>query len=736
MPNDEMSQFLGVFLDEASEQLDALESAVLNLEGGSNPELVQELFRSAHTLKGSSQAMGLVSMGDVTHAMEDLLEKLRQGELNVTPMLVDTLFRSLDLLKRLKQEIAATGEPSTDTGEVISRLRTLLETAVFAPALPAQRVANDSAPFQHRPLPEAAAIAAQAARSAGWEVYRMTIRIAPDCAMKSVRALMFLQSLETLGSILDTTPGEDELENEDFGHDFRTVYATEHHPEDIRSLCFSVPEIVTVDFELLARIDSASGSPSCEPCSTADQRVADLGPEARGKNSGELHGTGPATSQTVRVDVSRLDTIQDLVGALAIDRARMAQQSASLRDLFSGEALVEQLQEAVENAGRTTLKLQQEVLKTRIAPIGHVFDRMPRVIRDLSLKLGKNVDFVVSGGETEVDRPILEAISDPITHLLRNSMDHGIEQTCDRTTAGKPERASVWLRAWHQDNHVVIEVEDDGRGMDPGRLRRRAVESGLMTAEAADRLTDREAVSLMFAPGFSTAETVTGVSGRGVGMDIVKSNLARIGAQLDVHTKVGIGTTFAIRLPDTVAILRSQLVGVASTIWAIPLDSVRETIRIRASQIHIVDRREAIVLRGRAIPLVRLHRLLRGGVAEMVTRYNYARKSNSITLDSAQDVEENKREQTYYVVVVGVGDRHVGLVVESLLGEQETVIKSLGKFVGDVRGISGATILGDGSIALIVDVYGLLAIITEAAEAAEATKTTEATEEKVGAYAA
>jgi two-component system chemotaxis sensor kinase CheA len=725
MPNEEMAQYLGVFLDEASEQLDVLERAILDLEHNSTAELLQEIFRAAHTLKGSSRAMGFISMGELTHAMEDVFDKLRHGELAVSHGLVDTLFQGLDLLKALKEEIASAGESSTDTAEITARLRAVLDGAAPAESGTAGPAAESSA-FRHGALSETARMAALEARAAGCDVYRLTVSVAHDCAMKSVRALMTLQSLETIGSILDTTPGEEAIENEEFGHEFGLAFATERPAEDVRSLCLSIAEITEVDIQPLESSHSGPASPALATVNVPghDERVADLGPEARGKSPEEVKKAAPAQSQTVRVDVNRLDNLLNLVGELVIDQTRIAQLSGRLEDRFSNDLLIDQLQEAAAHFGRITLEMQEEIMKARMLPNDHVFNRFPRMIRDLAQKLGKDVDFVVSGRETELDRSVIEVIGDPLIHLLRNSVDHGIEGPADRRDTGKPEKGSVWLRARHEENHIVIEIEDDGKGLDPDRLRRRAVENGSLTPEAAARLSDREAINLIFGSGFSTAETVTDVSGRGVGMDIVKSNLTRFGALLDVDSRVGRGTKFTIKLPLTLAIIRGLLVKVSSGVYAVPLASVLETIRIPASQVHVVNHREVFVQRGSTLPLVRLHELFHGGTAVVETRGNHARKSDSLTLESAQDVEEKKREQTYYVVVVGVGDRQVGLVVESLLGEQEIVIKSLGKFVGDVRGISGATILGDGSIALIVDVNGLLTIATEA------------TEEKVGAYAA
>jgi two-component system chemotaxis sensor kinase CheA len=754
MLNEEMAQFLGVFLDEASEQLELLERAILDLEHNSTPELLQEIFRAAHTLKGSSRAMGFTSMGELTHAMEDVFDKLRQDEIAVSLPIVDALFEGLDLLKNLKEEIATAGEATTDTSDLTSRLRAVMDGAPKAGGA-AEPVAEASAgvatpgeiAFQHTALTETARMAMQDAKSVGCTVYQITVAIASDCAMKSVRALMLMQSLETIGSILATTPDEEAIENEEFEFQFGLVFASEKSVDEIRSLGMHIAELTGLEITPLSEAGKAPVTPSAPaaeapkeaiapaataavavaPAAVSDERILDMGPAARGKAPEEAKKAVAATQgQTVRVDVSRLDNLLNLVGELVIDQTRIAQLSSRIEERFGNDALIDHLQEAAAHFGRITLEMQEEIMKARMLPIDNVFNRFPRMIRDLAQKLDKDVDLVVSGRETELDRSVIEVIGDPLIHLLRNSVDHGVEKPADRIAAGKPEKGTVWLRARHEENHIVIEIEDDGKGLDPEKLKKKAVENGALTPDAAARLSEREAINLIFGSGFSTAEVVTDVSGRGVGMDIVKSNLTRFGALLDVDSKLGRGTRFTIKLPLTLAIIRGLLVKVSSSVYAVPLASVLETLRIPSSMIHVVNHREVIVQRGVTLPLVRLHELFHGStavvraVAQVAASGKRVKKEKPV-LKTSSDVEESKQDRMHYVVVVGVGDRQVGLVVESLLGEQEVVIKSLGKFVGDVRGISGATILGDGSIALIVDVNGLLAI---------------ATEEKVEAYAA
>lgn len=710
MPNEEMAQFLGVFLDEATEQLELLEKDILALETGASPDLLQEIFRAAHTLKGSSRAMGYASMGELTHAMEDVFDKLRKDEIGVSTVIVDALFDSLDLLKRMLEEISSTSNSTIDTSVQTEHLRSLLNGVAQRETQDLLQEDGGKDVFQHAPLSETALIALQEAVNSGLQVRRLTVRIANDCVMKSVRALMVLQSLETVGSILATTPDEEAIENEEFAESFGLVLATNQPPELLRKTVLSTAEIVDV---VISEPESFPESPAIampqpsekaaptEPTAIAQSQPPALqtvhaNPVASAESVAPSRGGSPQT-QTIRVDVLRLDKLLNLVGELVIDQTRIAQVSNQLIHKYAGDELLENLGEAASHFARITGEMQEEIMKARMLPIDNVFNRFPRMIRDIAQKMGKEIEFVVSGRETELDRSVIEVIGDPLIHLLRNSVDHGIEMPEERVKKGKERKGTVWLRARHEENHIVIEVEDDGNGIDPEKLKASAVKKGIITAESAARMSDKEAVNLIFASGFSTAKTVSDISGRGVGMDIVKSNLTRFGAIIDVETKVGQGSKFTIKLPLTLAIIRGLLVRLASGVYVTPLASVLETMKIDREQIHTINQREMILHRGMGLPLLRLQKLF------------YSDEMD----DPQETVETEKDPESLYVVVVGVAERRVGLIVDSLLGEQEIVIKSLGKFIGDIRGISGATILGDGHIALILDINGLLTIALE-----------------------
>jgi two-component system chemotaxis sensor kinase CheA len=389
------------------------------------------------------------------------------------------------------------------------------------------------------------------------------------------------------------------------------------------------------------------------------------------------------SGQTVRVDVTRLDALMNLIGELVIDRTRIAQIGSELRSKFS-DPNIDALEETVSHIARITSDLQDQIMKARMMPIETVFNRFPRVVRDLAQKLGKDVKLELVGGETELDRSVIEVIGDPLLHILRNSVDHGLEDPDTREQLGKPRQGRVLVKACHQDNHIVIEISDDGRGIDAERIRKKAVEKGLLTKDQAERMTEREALQYIFSSGFSTAAEVSEVSGRGVGMDIVRSNLQRLGGLIDLETEVGKGSRFVLRLPLTLAIIRGLLTNVGEQVIVLPLGSVVETLLVEAASIQSVNRNEVIVLRGQTLPLVRLNEMF------------------------AIHSREDSTEDGQYVVVVGLAERRIGLAVDGLVGEKEVVIKSLSRFCGEVPGISGATILGDGNVALIADVNGIV----------------------------
>ena len=677
----DMSQYLDVFLDEGHEQLALLESSVLEMERGNHtPEMLQALFRAAHTLKGSSRAMGFLAIGDLTHEMENILDDLRLDRISVTTPIVNALLECLDVLTRMVEAVSAEGtdaEAGRGAPNLVARLNALRSgppqeesgTVSSAPA-----PATD-APF---PVPDHVRESIMAALEAGLTPYQITVTLDPECLMKSVRAWMVLGALEPLGTVLAANPDEDVLEAEEFDRTFSLLFVGESDREAVKAALAGISEVETVAVE-------SWGEP---PVPAAEV------PTLSGEASGPKEKAAPAPaqsqvtqSQTIRVEVSRLDSLLNLVGELVIERAQIRRIGADLTRRYPRDEETQHLLEATHHLGRITAELQDQIMRARMLPVDGVFQRMPRMVRDLAQKTGKEVDLHLSGGETELDRTVLEALGDPLIHLLRNSVDHGIETPAEREAAGKPAVGVVTLSARHEENHIVLDITDDGKGIDPKRLRQAAVAKGLLSEPAAQAMTDRDAISLIFASGFSTAKALSDISGRGVGMDIVKSNLEKLGGRVLVESVVGQGSRFTIHLPLTLAIVRAILVEAGGGIYVLPLGSVVEMLRLGTGAGDVARQtlggQAVFSLRGRTIPLASLSDLLCGDPC--------ATRPDRVGPED-------------FVVVVGLGESQVGLCVDALVGEQEVVIKSLGTMLGDIPGLAGATILGDGRVALIVDV--------------------------------
>lgn len=692
----DMNEMRFVFLEEAREQMELLEQDFLALEKEASPDLLQRIFRAAHTLKGSSKAMGYAAMGDLTHAMEDVLDKLRQESLGVGAPLIDALFDGLDALKQMKDEISETGDSFLDASRQTSALRALLSETEDAPA------AKDAPPFSSMlQLTEEENLVLEEARRAGCTPCHIIVTLEAECMMKSVRAMMVLQALETVGSVIAVSPDEESLENEKFDLAFEVLLAAQADSEDISKTIRRVSEVESVQL-----LEWGGGAPSQASAPAPSESVAPMAQEARQEAKQETKANAKQNS-TIRVDVARLDKLINLIGELVIDRTRLVQLGMKFAEASRHNALSEQLSETAAHIGRITDELQDEVMKARMLPIENVFSRFPRMVRDITQRLGKDIDLIIEGNETELDRSVIEVISDPLIHMLRNCLDHGVESPDEREKLGKPRTGKVWIRARHEESHVVIEIEDDGRGIDPQRLRNKAIEMGMHAPESAKRLSDAEAINLIFASGLSTAKDISDISGRGVGMDIVRNNLEKLGGSVSIDSKLGRGSRFKVRLPLTLAIIRALLVKVREGVFALPLSAVVETIKIESSQIHMVQHREVILQRGRTLPIIRMTNAFPDEGA--TTPAERALANEKYGEQSQRDAEAAGS----FLVVVGYAERQIGLLVNGLIGEQEVVIKSLGRFIGDIPGISGATILGDGRVGLIVDVNGLVQISTE-----------------------
>ena len=679
----EMSEFLDVFLEEGHEQLALLEASILEMERGDHSQdILQVIFRAAHTLKGSSRAMGFLAIGDLTHEMENVLDDLRHGTLSVGTSIINALLDCLDALGALVDSVAETSTDTGASGKDIPALGARLAALRSGGPAEAPAAGADAPEVEAPSLSDFEATSAADALGAGLSLFALRLTLAEDCLMKSVRVYMVLAALEPLGSVLASRPGEEALEAEEFGQTFTLLLATERPASEVEGALAAISEIDAVAVTPWSfSAPEAAPAPAEEvpaPAPAAPAPVADTAPVPAPAKA--------AQAQTIRVEVSRLDSLLNLIGELVIDRSQIVEHGQALRARYPQEEAVTQLLETAHRIARVTGELQDQIMKARMLPVDGVFQRMPRMVRDLAQKTGKDVDFRLSGGETELDRSVLESLGDPLIHLLRNSVDHGVEPPEARTAAGKPAQGVITLSARHEENHIVIEITDDGGGIDPVKIKGASVRKGLLSQADADRMTDKDALGLIFASGFSTAQTLSDISGRGVGMDIVKSNLEKMGGRVLVDSVVGAGSRFTIHLPLTLAIIRALLVTVDDGTYIVPLGSVVEMLRLGSRPGELTPcafgGRAVIALRERTVPLLSLSRLLRGD--------DRAAAPESIRPDA-------------YVVVVGLGETQVGLCVDALVGEQEVVIKSLGTLLGETPGLSGATILGDGRVALIVD---------------------------------
>lgn len=679
----DMAQYLGIFLDEGQEQLGLLEANILTLERGDHSaEVLQVLFRAAHTLKGSSRAMGFLAIGDLTHEMENVLDDLRNDTLAVSTPIVNALLDCLDALAALIETVGATGADTVPTDRdipgLVARLSALRqETPSAAPPFFVPSRNDDAFVFE---LPDHVQASLQEARETGLTAYQVRVVLSAECLMKSVRVFMVLGALEPLGAVLASEPGEQALDDEEFDTQFQLLFVSKVPQTEIAAALAGISQIESVTVNVWEKVGEAPPSPRTPPESGAGGRSI------------------PAHNQTIRVDVARLDSLLNLIGELVIDRAQIARLAGDLQARHPQDEQAGHLTEAIHRIARITSELQNQIMKARMLPIDGVFQRMPRMVRDLAQKTGKDVDFQMLGGETELDRSVLETLGDPLIHLLRNSVDHGVEPPDVRVAAGKPAQGRVVLSARHEENHIVISLTDDGGGIDPVKIKGAAVQKGILTPAAADALSERDALSLIFASGFSTAKVVSDISGRGVGMDIVKSNLEKLGGRILVDSMVGQGSCFTIHLPLTLAIARALLVSAGGGTYVLPLASVVEMLRLGTAEGEVPRRtvggRAVMVLRDRTVPLANLADVLCGDPRAT----------------HAEQIAEDA-----YVVVIGFGETQVGLCVDDLVGEQEVVIKSLGTLLGDVAGLAGATILGDGRVALIVDVATAIAGIRDAA---------------------
>lgn len=681
---------LKLFLEEVEEHLQVIEEDLVRLEKEEGTEeLLQEIFRAAHTLKGSSATIGHKRMAELTHAMESVLDKLRKKQLSVRSDVIDLLFEALDNLRVLKDEIVNDEESDIDLSGIVSRLQNVREEEAGPPGVTAEGANSDATGGEkwiEVNWEEIERIKAE--EQAGRHLLQVHILFRPEGEMLPVRAFIVMMSLRELGNVIKSEPTEEQIEKEEMGTELKVLLATGKDAAAVEKRVKELPDIAdvkVVPFSLQSEEKTADkeGEAALQPAAAEKNEEKDGGGSGEVKKKGGGSNGRIRSGRTVRVDVELLDDLMNLVGELVIDRTRLFRIASTLEATGQLDEVAQDLSRTSVHIGRVTSQLQEQIMKARMLPVESLFNKFPRIVRDLAQKAGKEVDFVMEGQETELDRSIIEEIGDPLIHLLRNAVDHGIETPEEREKAGKPRKGRVLLKAYHEENHIIITVSDDGKGIDVEKVKESAVKKGLISPEHAARMSEKEALNLIFASGLSTAQKVTDVSGRGVGMDVVRTNIEKINGTIEINTVPGQGTEFRLKLPLTLAIIRALLVSLGNNVYAIPLSSVDETLRLNWDAVEKVSNKEVIVVRGRVLPLLKLDEVF------------------------SLKIGAQKREKIF-VVVVSVGGEQMGIVVDRLVGEQEIVIKSLGNYIGDVPGISGATILGDGSVALILDVPSLL----------------------------
>ena len=691
----DVSQYLDIFLDETKEHLQNLNTQILDLEQDSeNMDTINEIFRAAHSLKGMAGTMGYKRMQTLTHDMENVFSEVRTGNIKVTAPMIDTLFQCLDALEEYLaniQENADEGE--NDNEPLIKELNRILNSK-------GQDIGDAQEPAEEKEKEESSASwetielkpedkqKLSAAAEAGKHVYGIKVSVQESCLLKAARAFLVFKAIEELGEVVATDPSTQDIEDEKFDFHFSLIVTTDKSLDEVTAAIKNVSEIaeaVGSDYQIkkdenvqASEETAVVTAQEAAPVVVEQPKQPKSETPAAAKQQEKKSSSKQQVNRTVRVDIEKLDVLMNLVSELII--AKNSLVSSATGSVGDGSTA---FNEQIEYLESVTTNLHESVMKVRMVPIESVVNKFPRMIRDLSKKLNKQMELYMTGEETELDRTVVDEIGDPLMHLLRNSADHGLETTEERIARGKSPVGSIFLDAYQDGNNVVIEVRDDGNGIDADKIREKAIERGFLTEEQALALDDEDVISLLFEPGFSTAKQVTDVSGRGVGLDVVKSKIESLSGEVEVKTKLGEGSTFIIRLPLTLAIIQALMVVVGGEKYAISLGGIQTIEDVDPHDVKTVQSKEVIHLRGSVIPLIRLEEVL--------------------DIESQRDPNENM-----VVVIVKKGDKLAGLVIDELIGQQEIVIKSMGKYINKCKFISGATILGDGEIALILDANALI----------------------------
>lgn len=707
----DVSQYLEIFIDETQEHLQDLSQHLMILEEEpENADTINEIFRAAHSLKGMAGTMGYKRMQHLTHIMENVFSEIRNGKMNVTSDLVDILFDCLDALQAYLDNIQQTADEGTEDNEpIIARLNAFLESEgkpeekpAPAPAVAEEaKEAQNSAPIDMK-FEEFEVNAIKEALAKKFHVYKIDVKIDESCILKAARAFLVFKAIEELGEIVKSNPSVQDIEDEKFEFEFCIIMFSQEELEKVTKAVENVSEIKEVKAVEITEAPQVASTEAAkeekepeeetkqeskaetETTAPAKANASAAATPAKAKTTapGKTMPGKPVVSRSVRVDIEKLDVLMNLVSELIIAKNGLVSASSS-----SDGAKSQGFNEEIEYLERVTTNLHESVMKVRMMPIETVTQKYPKMIRDLSKKLNKQMKLYITGEDTELDRTVIDEIGDPLMHLLRNSADHGLENAELRVERGKDPVGNIYLNAFQDGNSVIIEVRDDGNGIDTEKVRNKALEKGTITQEQAEVMTDKDIVDLLFRPSFSTSEKVTDVSGRGVGLDVVKTKIEALGGDIDVKTALGEGSCFSIRLPLTLAIIQALMVELGEEKYAIPLETIQTIEDISVNDIKYVQSKEVINLRGSVIPIVRLDTILE--------------------IEPVQ--KEDDDDDNLTVVIINKGDKQAGLVVDRLIGQQEIVIKSLGKYINNnSKIISGATILGDGEVALILDVNTLV----------------------------
>jgi len=659
-----MDQYLEMFVSESKEHVQAMNDNLLKLENAPDDvSIVNEIFRSAHTLKGMAGTMGYTDLMTLTHQLENVLDELRNGKIHFSSDLLDLIFEAMDDIETMVDSIALGGDGKQDVTEIIEKLKTISggKSVTLDSTSNGNELSNGQINYDEYELS-----VLEESLSQGYNVYEILVELRSDCMLKGVRAFMVFDTLSKTGEIVKSTPAVDQLEEENFDQSFTVTYLTKLSMDEVEKAILAISEIDKVKLSELTIENLRNRNSNVVQASKKEESSTEHGDASR--------NLGLQRTKSIRVNIEKLDSLINLFEELIIDRGRLEEITKEINHPV--------LKETVEKISRVSSDLQSIVLNLRMVPVSTVFNRFPKMVRQLARNLQKKIQLVISGEETELDRTVIDQIGDPLVHLLRNSIDHGIEMPEERLTKGKPEEGTILLKAYHSGNHVFIEISDDGGGINIEKVLNKAIKNGLVDEKTAKNLSNEEIIEFIFSPGFSTSEQVSDLSGRGVGLDAVKNKIEQLGGTISVKTEKGQGSRFIIQLPLTLSIIAVMLVEIGKEKYAIPLTSIVENIIFNKKDIQYAHNQPVLHFRDRVVPLLYLDKIFQ-----------------------VKDVEETDELSA---VIIQKGDKWAGFVVSSFLGQQEVVLKSLGEYLKNVFAISGATILGNGEVALVIDPNALL----------------------------